>query len=150
MHCWWFLCFFLFLFAASAVRSGKVKDGPDDAKWVPEGGVAEKFDCGYSVEDCVVFDPEKDWKAEEGGEFEWPAFEEEDEGGRSEESDNYESGVLEERLFELCEAWTLWDGMGEVFIKLVSLLLVLVEEEGLEDDRGDDEQFAHESDECHD
>lgn len=40
--------------------------------------------------------------------------------------------------------------MGEVFIKLVSLLLVLVEEEGLEDDRGDDEQFAHESDECHD
>jgi hypothetical protein len=53
--------------------------------------------------------------------------------------------MLLKRLSERGEPGALSDSAAQVFIELISFLLVLVEEEGLEGDGGDKQKLA---DEC--
>ena len=97
----------------------------------------------------MVLNPKQSKQSEKCGHFEEGASEDDHENRRGEESSHDQSEVLVEVGFQFLALFAVSEGGVEVFLELVALGFVLVEEESLEEEGAHDENFAQKSEKCH-
>lgn len=116
---------------------------------MPERRVIKESDGWNCPEDSVVLNPQENAEADQWKKFEAPASSHKEKNRGSQESDDGESEILEKIGSNLVEARAIGNGFSEVFMELISLSFVLVEEPSLKYDSCDNECLSKESDECH-
>ena len=96
-----------------------------------------------------MFNPKQSAQTEKSGHFEEGASEDDRESWRGEKSSHNQSKILVEVRFQFLELFAVGECGVEVFLELVTLGFVLVEEESLEEEGAHDENFTQKSEKCH-
>ena len=92
-----------------------------------------------------MLNPKQQGQTSESQQFETPESDHNHESWETEQADDDKSEMLYEMWLDGSQTLTWGKGIFEIAIELVTLLLVLVEEEGLEENRSHNEEFPNKS-----
>ena len=120
--------------AGTTLSSYQVDNCSDDTHRVPEGRVVQESQGRNLLEDGVVFHPEESDQAEQGQELDRPALADDHQSRSGEETDDDQSEIFFEVGSNGFTAGAASDGLAQIFIELISLFFILIEQPGLEED----------------